>query len=66
GTFFHAGQVCESGTRCFVPASIYDEFMARLRERVGHIKLGDTSFCRAHEARSESQSNGASLRTLFP
>ncbi|MBM4395540.1 MAG: aldehyde dehydrogenase family protein [Deltaproteobacteria bacterium] len=42
GTFFHAGQVCESGTRCFVPASIYDEFMARLRERVGHIKLGDT------------------------
>jgi acyl-CoA reductase-like NAD-dependent aldehyde dehydrogenase len=43
GTFFHAGQVCESGTRCFVPASIYDTFMERLRERVTHIKLGDTA-----------------------
>jgi acyl-CoA reductase-like NAD-dependent aldehyde dehydrogenase len=43
GTFFHAGQVCESGTRCFVPASIYDNFMERLRERVTHIKLGDTA-----------------------
>jgi aldehyde dehydrogenase (NAD+) len=42
GTFFHAGQVCESGTRCFVPASIYDEFVARCKERVTHIKLGDT------------------------
>jgi aldehyde dehydrogenase (NAD+) len=43
GTFFHAGQVCESGTRCFVPSSIYDHFMERLRERVTHIKLGDTA-----------------------
>jgi aldehyde dehydrogenase (NAD+) len=43
GTFFHAGQVCESGTRCFVPDSIYDEFMERIRERVTHIKLGDTA-----------------------
>ena len=41
GTFFHAGQVCESGTRCFVPESIYDEFMERLRDRITHIKLGD-------------------------
>lgn len=41
GTFFHAGQVCESGTRCFVPASIYDEFMARLRDRVTNIQVGD-------------------------
>ncbi len=41
GTFFHAGQVCESGTRCFIPESIYDEFMERLRDRITHIKLGD-------------------------
>lgn len=41
GTFFHAGQVCESGTRCFVPASIYDEFMARMLERVKRMKIGD-------------------------
>jgi aldehyde dehydrogenase (NAD+) len=43
GTFFHAGQVCESGTRCFVAQSIYGEFMERIRERVTHIKLGDTA-----------------------
>jgi acyl-CoA reductase-like NAD-dependent aldehyde dehydrogenase len=43
GTFFHAGQVCESGTRCFVPESLYDGFMARIKERVTHIKVGDTS-----------------------
>ena len=43
GTFFHSGQVCESGTRCFVPASIYDAFMERIRERVTHIKIGDTA-----------------------
>ncbi|MDI9543370.1 MAG: aldehyde dehydrogenase family protein [Pseudomonadota bacterium] len=41
GTFFHVGQVCESGTRCFVPESIYDDFMERVRERVTHIKVGD-------------------------
>jgi acyl-CoA reductase-like NAD-dependent aldehyde dehydrogenase len=42
-TFFHAGQLCESGTRCFVPESIYDEFMAQALERVQSIKVGDTS-----------------------
>lgn len=41
GTFFHAGQVCESGTRCFVPAAIYDTFVARMLERIGHIRVGD-------------------------
>jgi aldehyde dehydrogenase (NAD+) len=43
GTFFHAGQVCESGTRCFVPDSLYDRFMEGLLERVTHIRLGDTA-----------------------
>lgn len=43
GTFFHSGQLCESGTRCFVPESIYDEFMTRLLERVQLIKVGDPS-----------------------
>jgi acyl-CoA reductase-like NAD-dependent aldehyde dehydrogenase len=42
-TFFHSGQLCESGTRCFVPESLYEEFMERALERVTHIKLGDTS-----------------------
>jgi aldehyde dehydrogenase (NAD+) len=43
GTFFFAGQACESGTRCFVPASIYNEFMARARDRVTHVTVGDPS-----------------------
>jgi acyl-CoA reductase-like NAD-dependent aldehyde dehydrogenase len=42
-TFFHSGQLCESGTRCFVPESIYDEFMGRALARVKDIKVGDTS-----------------------
>jgi len=42
-TFFHSGQLCESGTRCFVPESLYDEFMARIAERVQCIKVGDTA-----------------------
>jgi len=41
GTFFHAGQVCESGTRCFVPRSIYKEFMERVYDRVAKITVGD-------------------------
>jgi len=41
-TFFHQGQVCESGTRLLVPESIHDEFVARLVERAKQIKVGDT------------------------
>ena len=43
GTFFHAGQVCESGTSCFVPDTLYGTFMERLLERVTHIRVGDTA-----------------------
>lgn len=43
GTFFHAGQLCESGTRCFVPASRHDAFVERLLDRASHIKVGDTA-----------------------
>ena len=39
-TFMHNGQACESGTRLFVPASIYDEFMERLVERASRLKVG--------------------------
>ena len=41
-TFFHQGQVCESGTRLLVPESIHDEFVERLVERAKQIKVGDT------------------------
>ena len=39
-TFMHNGQACESGTRLLVPASIYDEFMARLLDRASRLKVG--------------------------
>jgi aldehyde dehydrogenase (NAD+) len=41
-TFFHQGQVCESGTRLILPESIHDEFVERLVERARTITLGDT------------------------
>ena len=40
-TFFHQGQVCESGTRLLLPESIHDEFVERLIERAKSIKVGD-------------------------
>jgi acyl-CoA reductase-like NAD-dependent aldehyde dehydrogenase len=40
-TFFHQGQVCESGTRLLVPESIHDDFVDRLVARARQIKVGD-------------------------
>jgi aldehyde dehydrogenase (NAD+) len=42
-TFMHNGQACESGTRLFVPASIYDEIVTRLVDRASKLKLGHSS-----------------------
>lgn len=41
GVFFHAGQICSAGTRLMVEASIHDRFVARLRERMAKIRVGD-------------------------
>ncbi len=41
GTFFHNGQVCESGTRALVSRKIYDEFVAMLVDRTSKIVIGD-------------------------
>ncbi len=41
GTFFHNGQVCESGTRALVHTSIYDEFLDLLVERAAKMVIGD-------------------------
>jgi aldehyde dehydrogenase (NAD+) len=41
GTFFHNGQVCESGTRALVSRKIYDEFVGMLVERAGKLVIGD-------------------------
>ncbi len=41
GVFFHAGQICSAGTRLMVEESIHDSFVARLKARMGKIRLGD-------------------------
>lgn len=41
GVFLHQGQLCESGTRCFVHESIYDEFMERLVAKASSLIVGD-------------------------
>jgi aminomuconate-semialdehyde/2-hydroxymuconate-6-semialdehyde dehydrogenase len=39
--FRHSGQVCLAGTRLFVHAAVYDEFVARFTERVRALVVGD-------------------------
>lgn len=41
GVFAAAGQTCIAGSRCFVEASIYDEFLERLVERTSRIRIGN-------------------------
>lgn len=41
GCFFHAGQICYSGTRALVHTSIYDAFVEKLTEKVKKITVGD-------------------------
>ena len=40
GTFFHQGQICESGTRVLVPAKIYDEFLSKMKNRTEALRIG--------------------------
>ncbi len=40
GTFFHQGQVCESGTRVLVSAKVYDEFLDKLKTRTEQLRVG--------------------------
>ena len=39
-TYLHQGQICHSGTRCFVPAALYDELTARMVELAEGLKVG--------------------------
>ncbi|KAF5368281.1 hypothetical protein D9615_010371 [Tricholomella constricta] len=41
GIFWNHGQACTAGSRIFVQAGIYDEFLKRFTERARAIKLGD-------------------------
>lgn len=40
GTFFHQGQVCESGTRVLVSAKIYDAFVDKFKKRAEALRVG--------------------------
>ena len=40
GTFFHQGQVCESGTRILVSSKIYDEFIEKMKKRSEALRVG--------------------------
>jgi aldehyde dehydrogenase (NAD+) len=40
GTFFHQGQVCESGTRVLVSSKIYDEFIDKMKSRTEALRVG--------------------------
>ncbi len=40
GTFFHQGQICESGTRVLVPSKIHDEFLEKMKKRAEALRVG--------------------------
>jgi aldehyde dehydrogenase (NAD+) len=40
GTFFHQGQICESGTRVLVSSKIYDEFLDKMKKRAESLRIG--------------------------
>ena len=39
--FFNAGQCCCAGSRTFVEAKVYDEFIARSKARAEQRSVGD-------------------------
>jgi alcohol dehydrogenase class IV len=61
GTFFHQGQVCESGTRVLVPAKIYDEFVEKMKKRAENIRVGYQLFPTSHMG---PLANAAQLATV--
>jgi len=40
GTFWHQGQVCESGTRVLVSSKIYDQFIELFKKRAEALRVG--------------------------
>jgi aldehyde dehydrogenase (NAD+) len=40
GTFFHQGQVCESGTRVLVSSKLRDEFLEKMARRAESLRVG--------------------------
>ncbi len=40
GVFFHAGQVCQAGSRILVEQAVYEEFCARFTEHAAMLQVG--------------------------
>jgi acyl-CoA reductase-like NAD-dependent aldehyde dehydrogenase len=41
GVFYNTGQVCCAGTRLIIERSIASDFVARLKEKAGQVRVGD-------------------------
>ena len=41
-SFYHQGQVCESGTRLLLPADQHDDFVAEMVRKIEKMPMGDT------------------------
>src|SRR6266852_5230574 len=41
GIFYNKGEVCAAGSRLFLEATIHDEFVAKLTDKVKALKVGD-------------------------
>jgi benzaldehyde dehydrogenase (NAD) len=41
GSFLHQGQICMTTGRHLVQSSVYDDYVARLAEKAGHLPVGD-------------------------
>jgi aldehyde dehydrogenase (NAD+) len=41
GIYFNQGHVCCAGSRLFVQESVYDDVLARLKRRMGTLRVGD-------------------------
>ncbi len=61
GTFFHQGQVCESGTRVLVSSKIYDEFVAKLKVRAEALRVGYQLLPNSHMGPLVSQNQLATV-----
>ena len=56
GAFSNAGRVCVAVKRAYVEASIYDEFLARLKKRISELHIGtgiNMDFCIAADVQSD-------------
>lgn len=62
GILFNQGQVCSAGSRLLVQRSFYDDFLARLVEEFGAVKVGDPL---DPTTQMGAQVNGAQLKKIL-